>query len=150
MCRMLKIVSRTTPAIIILLGMTLLLGSCNLRQANAPTDTPYPTPDIPRVRFMFPDNNSNVLEGTDLAVELLAEDSGTGIARVQLAVDDVLQGEGKPEVAPSVPAFSAKIHWIATGVGLHSLTAIAFRENGQASAPATLVLSVIPRPATTP
>ena len=147
MCRMLKSVSRTALTIVILMGM---LASCNLRSANSPTDTPFPTPDIPRVRFMFPDNNSNVLEGTDLAIELLAEDSGTGIAKVQLAVDDVLQGEGKPEVAPSVPAFSAKIHWVVKGIGMHSLTAVAFRENGQASESATLVLSVIPRPATTP
>src|SRR5215510_5583006 len=83
MCRMLKIVSRLALALITI-G---LLASCNLRSASAPTDTPFPTPDIPRVRFMFPDNNSSVLEGTDLAVEILAEDSGAGIAKVQLAVD---------------------------------------------------------------
>ena len=83
-------------------------------------------------------------------MELVAEDSGGGIAKVQLAVDDVLQGEGKPEVAPSVPAFSAKIHWVAKGIGLHSLMATAFRENGQASAPATLVLLVIQRPTAAP
>ncbi len=150
MCRMLKSVSRVMRSVLILLSLSVLLGSCNLRSVNAPTETPYPTPDIPRVRFMFPDNNSNVLEGTDLAVELLGEDSGAGIAKVQLVVDDVLQGEGKPEVAPSVPAFSAKIHWVATGIGMHSLTAVAYRENGQASAPATLVLLVIPRPTTSP
>ena len=147
---MLKTVSRFTLMAISLLGVVAVLSSCNLRQANAPTDTPFPTPDIPRIRFMFPDNNSSVLEGTDLAVELVAEDSGGGIAKVQLAVDDVLQGEGKPEVAPSVPAFSAKIHWVAKGIGLHSLTATAFRENGQASAPATLVLLVIQRPTAAP
>ena len=143
---MLKIVSRVAIALITIS----LLASCNLRSANAPTDTPFPTPDIPRVRFMFPDNNSNVLEGTDLAVEIIAEDSGAGIAKVQLAVDEVLQGEGKPEIAPSVPAFSAKIHWMAKGVGMHSLTAMAFRASGQASDTATLVLNVIPRPETTP
>ena len=143
---MLKIVSRLALALITL-G---LLASCNLRSANAPTDTPFPTPDVPRVRFMFPDNNSNVLEGTDLAVELLAEDGGSGISKIQLAVDDVLQGEGKPEIAPSVPAFSAKIHWIAKGIGMHSLTAVAFRASGQSSDSTTLVLNVIARPETTP
>ena len=147
---MLKLSLRFTPVALILLGMALLLSSCNLRQASAPTDTPFPTPDIPRVRFIFPDNNSNVLEGTDLAVELLAEDAGAGIARVQLLADDASQGEGKPEVAPSVPAFSAKIHWVAKGIGMHALTAVAFRADGQASAPTTLVLSVIPRPTSAP
>jgi hypothetical protein len=69
---------------------------------------------------------------------------------VQLIVDEVLQGEGKPEIAPSVPAFSAKIHWMAKGIGLHSLTAIAFREDGKTSAPATMVLLIIPRPTAAP
>ena len=145
MCRMLKPLMRLVTLV---LCAGLLLAACNLRQANSPTETPYPTPDIPRIRFTFPDNNSSVIEGTDLGIQLLAEDSGSGIAKVQLLVDDAPQGEGKPEVAPSVPAFSAKIHWIAKGVGMHSLTAIAFREDGQGSAPATLVLNVIPRPTT--
>ncbi len=144
MCRMLKRIS------LVLLVALLALSGCNLRSTSAPTDTPFPTPDIPRIRFMFPDNNSSVIDGTDVAVELVAEDSGAGIAKVQLIVDDVLQGEGKPEVAPSVPAFSAKIHWTATGIGLHSLTAIAFREDGKTSAPATMLLLVIQRPTAAP
>jgi len=144
---MLKSVSRLTY---LLLGLAVMLAGCNLRTANSPTNTPLPTPDIPRVRFVFPDNNSNVLEGTDLAVELLAEDSGAGVAKVQLVVDEVLQGEGKPEIAPAVPAFSAKIHWTATGVGMHSLTAIAYRADGTGSDTVTLIVSVIPRPTASP
>ncbi len=144
MCRMLKRI------MLVLVVALLTLSGCNLRQANAPTDTPFPTPDIPRIRFTFPDNNSTVIDGTDVAVELVAEDSGAGIAKVQLIVDDVLQGEGKPEVAPSVPAFSAKIHWMAKGIGLHSLTAVAFREDGKTSDSATMVLLVIPRPTAAP
>lgn len=142
---MLKSVSHLTFILLLV-----ILAGCNLRTANSPTNTPPPTPDIPRVQFVFPDNNSNVLEGTDLAVELLAEDSGSGIAKVQLAVDEVLQGEGKPEIAPSVPAFSAKIHWVATGVGMHSLTARAFRADGTSSDIVTLLVSVIPRPTVAP
>ena len=147
---MLKLVSRTTFAAVILMGMALTLAGCNLRSVNAPTDTPYPTPNIPQVRFVFPENRSSVIEGTDLAVELLAEDPGVGIAKVQLLVDDSPQGEGKPEVASSVPAFSAKIHWIAKGIGLHSLTALSFRADGTSSAPATLLLLVIVRPTPIP
>ena len=141
---------KPVQTILMVIGAALLLSGCNLRQANAPTDTPFPTPDVPRIRFVYPENNSSVIEGTDIAIELLAEDPGAGIAKVQLAVDDVLQGEGKPEVAPSVPAFSAKIHWVASGIGMHSLSAVAFRENGQASDSATLVLLVIPRPTAKP
>lgn len=135
---------------LVLVLALLALSGCNLRQANGPTDTPFPTPDAPTIRFTFPENNSTVVDGTDLAVELVAEDYGKGIAKVQLIVDEVLQGEGKPEVASSVPAFSAKIHWMANGIGLHSLTAIAFREDGKTSAPATMVLLIIPRPTAAP
>src|SRR3982750_4397096 len=95
MCRMLKLVWRTLFATVVLMGMALTLAGCNLRSVNAPTDTPYPTPNIPQVRFVFPENRSSVIEGTDLAVELLAEDPGVGIAKVQLLVDDSPQGEGK-------------------------------------------------------
>ncbi|MEP6987892.1 MAG: Ig-like domain-containing protein [Chloroflexota bacterium] len=147
---MLKFVSRIPLATLIVISMALVLAGCNLRSVNAPTDTPYPTPNIPQVRFVFPENRSSVLEGTDLAVELLAEDPGVGIAKVQLLVDDSPQGEGKPEIAPSVPAFSAKIHWVAKGIGLHSLTALAFRADGTSSAPATLLLLVIVRPTAAP
>ncbi len=134
----------------LLIGLAVLLAGCNLRQSGAPTDTPFPTPDIPRIRFMFPDNNSSVVEGTDLAVEMLAEDSGAGVAKVQLIVDEVLQGEGKPEISSAVPAFSVKIHWMAKGIGLHSLRAVAFRENGQSSDSANMVLLIIPRPTDAP
>ena len=144
---MLKVSPRFTAIAALLVAV--VLGGCNLRQGNV-TNTPFPTPDIPRVKFVYPDNNSAVIEGTNLAVQVLAEDLGAGIARVELLVDDVSQGEGKPEIAPAVPAFSANIHWIANGVGLHSLTALAYREDGQASAPVTLVLNVIARPTETP
>lgn len=134
----------------LMVGFAVLLAGCNLRQSGAPTDTPFPTPDIPRIRFMFPENNSSVVEGTDLAVEVLAEDSGAGVAKVQLIVDEVLQGEGKPEISSSVPAFSVKIHWVAKGIGLHSLRAVAFREDGKSSDAANMVLLVIQRPTDVP
>lgn len=126
-----------------------LIAGCNLRQGNA-TNTPFPTPDIPRVQFLFPENNSTVLEGTDLSINLLAEDNGIGVARVQLLVDDVAQGEGKPEVAQAVPTFTVTLHWIARGAGKHALVAYAFRPDGTPSAPTTIVVEVLPRPETTP
>lgn len=126
-----------------------LIGGCNLRQGNA-TNTPFPTPDIPRVQFLFPENNSTVLDGTDLSINLLAEDNGVGVARVQLLVDEVVQGEGKPEIAPAVPTFTVTLHWLAKGVGKHALVAYAFRPDDTPSAPTTIIVEVLPRPETTP
>jgi hypothetical protein len=122
----------------------LLLTSCNLRAGNV-TNTPLPTPDIPRVRFLYPGNNSTVLENTDLRIDLLAEDGGAGVARVELLIDDISEREGAPEISEAVPTFTVTMNWLAKGVGKHSLIAIAYRPDGTASAPTTILVNVLPR-----
>lgn len=126
----------------------LLLAGCNLRQGNV-TNTPLPTPDAPRVRFLFPPNASTILEGAELRIELLAEDSGEGVARVELLVDDLLLDEGRPEIAPAVPTFTVTMGWLAEGVGNHSLSAVAYRQDGTASPPTTVFIQVLPGPQST-
>lgn len=128
--------------------VALLLAGCNLRQGNI-TNTPPPTPDAPRVRFLFPPNASTILEGAELRVELLAEDSGEGVARVELLVDDILLDEGQPEIAPAVPTFTVTMGWLAEGVGNHSLSAVAYRQDGTASPPTTIFIQVLPGPQST-
>lgn len=120
----------------------LLLCGCTLSQ-NTPT--PAPTPDAPHVEFRAPLNGSTVVEGNELMVELLATDPGAGVARVELLVDDLKHQEGKPEVSAAVPTFTVMMNWQARGVGLHSLTAVAYREDGSASPPAIIVVSVLPK-----
>lgn len=120
----------------------LLVGGCNLSQLEP---TPIPTPDAPHVEFRTPLNGSTVVEGNELMVELLATDPGDGIARVQLLVDDLPHQEGKPEVSAAVPTFTVIMNWQARGVGMHSLTAVAYRQDGSASSPAIIVVSVLPK-----
>src|SRR4051812_38795502 len=100
---------------VLLAALVLTLSACHIRTNNA-TNTPYPTPDIPRVQFLFPENRSTILEGTDLSVQVLAEDSGAGVARVDLMVDDLAADEGKPEISSAVPVFNGILHWTAKGV----------------------------------
>lgn len=121
-----------------------LLTSCNIRTNNA-TNTPLPTPDAPRIRFLFPENRSTVFEGTDLTIQIAAEDSGSGVARVELLVDDLVYQEAKPEVSAAVPIFTANLNWLAEGVGHHSLAAVAYRVDGVASPPAIIVIEVLKR-----
>jgi hypothetical protein len=118
-----------------------VLASCNLvREADAPTLAP-----VLNVRFESPANQTQVYEGQEIELLLVAEDaSGPGVARVELRVDDRPHQEGAPEVSGAVPVFSVAMRWKATGQGLHSLTATAFREDGSASAPATILLQVVP------
>ncbi len=123
-----------------LLFMLLLLAAgCNLTYGEP---TPYPTPDIPRVEFVTPQNGQAVTEGTELLIELLGHDSGVGVSRIELRVDDLFYNESFPQVSSAVPEFAVVMNWLAQGIGYHSLTAIAYRPDGTASDPITLTVNV--------
>jgi hypothetical protein len=117
------------------------LAGCNLvRAADAPVNTPSLS-----VAFQEPANMTQVRAGDEVQLLLLAEDrGGAGVARVDLLVDDRPHQQGTPEVSGAVPVFTVQMRWRPTQPGLHSLTAVAYREDGTASAPATIVLEVVP------
>ena len=50
--------------------LVMLLCACNLA-----TQVVTPTSAIPTVSFQFPDNNVSIVEGTDLQIQLLAQDA---------------------------------------------------------------------------
>jgi hypothetical protein len=114
----------------------LLLAGCNLA---AGTLTPTSVPDIPIIRFEFPENGTSVAEGTDMQIQLVAEDSlGDGVSRVELFVDDLPHQQGSPVVSSAVPIFTVDMNWLARGIGLHSMSAVAYRSDGTASDPTTI------------
>jgi hypothetical protein len=124
------------------LALLIFLVGCNLQSAPS---TPLPTPDIPSVQFQFPQNNSTIFEGVDLNIDILAIDESSGVSRVDLMVDDQPHQQGKPQVSTAVPTFTVTMNWIAQGVGQHSLTAVAYRLDGTASRPQTIIVEVVPR-----
>lgn len=117
------------------------LAACNLvRDGDAPAALPALT-----VRFQEPANMAQVRVGEDVFMLLLAEDrGGPGVARVDLLVDDRLIQQGVPEVSGAVPVFTVQMRWRASIAGLHSVTAVAYREDGSASAPETIAVEVVP------
>lgn len=121
-----------------LLIACLLLCGCNLI-----TQAATPTPAVPTIGFQFPVNNVSVVEGTDLQIGLLAQDS-VGIARVELLVDGQPHQEASPVEAEAVPVFTVEMNWLAEGVGLHALEATAYRLDGTASTPALINVDVTP------
>lgn len=123
-----------------LLAMTLilLLGACNLQIGELPT----PTPAVPVVEFQAPLNGTNVPEGQEIDIVLLARDHGTGVARIELLIDGEFYKETAPEISAAVPVFTAATNWLAQGPGLHLLTAIAYRQDGTASTPADITVLV--------
>lgn len=126
----------------LLMVWSLFASGCNLQSG---TPTPIPTPNIPSIQFQFPLNNSTVLEGIDLDIDLIANDPGPGVAWIELLVDDQPHQEGKPSISPEVPTFTVKMNWLAQGIGIHSFTAVAYRLDGTASAPQTILVEVVPR-----
>ena len=129
---------------LILAGLLLLtLSACNLS-----TEAPEPTPEriVPTVEFIYPTNGSLVIEGTDVQIELLAQDPrGVGVSRVELYVDDVPHQDGAPLVSSAVTVFTVEMNWLAEGVGLHALSAIAYRPDGTASDATTISLQIVAR-----
>lgn len=126
----------------------LSLSACNLS-----TEAPPPTtaPDIPTVQITYPDNDANVIEGTDLTITILANDEdGAGIARVELLVDEMVINERGPDAATSVPVFTVEMNWLAEGLGRHAISAVAYRPDGIPSDPATIVVNVLPADAAGP
>jgi len=128
--------------------LMLVLLACNLSLGGGPAA--LPTPDLPRVQILAPANNQQVYEGTDFDLDILAQDEGAGVARVELWADDRLVNGASPSEAASVPAFAVTMNWLAQGVGLHTLEAIAYRADGTRSLAALLTLEVIPRSTPSP
>lgn len=125
---------------VLLLGVLLLAG-CNL-EANRLSLTPLPTPDLPRVAFLFPEDNSIVLENADLTLDIIADDETAGVARVEVRVDGVPILDALPEGGVPVASFRLETNWFAQGIGRHVITAVAFRADGVPSPEAVLILEV--------
>lgn len=120
-----------------------LLSACTLT-AEAPT--PIPTPDLPTVKFQSPQNNDRVYENTDLTVDIVAQDTTQGIARIEFFVDGIKVNEGTPPESEAVDVFRVNMNWLTSGAGaLHSLSAIAYRPDGTPSDQATILIEVVKR-----
>ena len=98
---------------------------------TTPAPTPMPTPDLPQVRFLFPENNTQVYDGAEIIVDILAEDASAGIAKVEFFIDGVKINEGTPTAATS--PFRVEMNWIASGVGGHTLKVVSYRADGTPS-----------------
>lgn len=136
-----------SPTLCLVLLVMLLGAGCNLVM-DEPAQLP---PSVPTIQFLAPPADAIVSEGDEVTIRLLAQDpNGTGVARVTLLIDDLLHQEALPVISAAVPVFTVEMNWLASGVGLHALTATAFRLDGTAGPPTTIRILVGPRSASTP
>lgn len=120
----------------------LMLSACNLGTSDV---APLPTPDIPQVEIIAPENNQQVFVGAEFDFDIVARDATEGIALVELYVDEVVINFSSPIEAESVPIFRTTMNWRAVGVGRHIIEVIAYREDGQQSDPARITIEVLAR-----
>jgi Big-like domain-containing protein len=125
-----------------LAALVLFMGACNLQIG---TPTPPPTPDAPQIEFQAPLSGATISENTELDIALIARDAGVGVAKIELLIDDQPYKEVMPTTSAAVPIFTVTMNWLASGVGLHSMTATAFRPDGTASQPFTIIVEVTPK-----
>jgi hypothetical protein len=124
-----------------LLAFALITAGCNLvYETQVAASPPF------GVYFQSPPNDLTVTEGEILNILLVAQDhEGPGISLVELYVDDVLHQDGTPVEAAAVPVFTVEMRWEAQGVGLHALSASAYRADSTISDPAVIRVYVQPR-----
>lgn len=121
--------------------LVVVLSGCTLDTRES---APEPGSDRPIIQFLSPVDNTAVLEGTEVQIQLLARDSnGSGVAQVELRIDDEAHAEAAPVEREAVAVFTVDMNWLAQGIGLHPLTATAYRADGTPSTPVTIRLNVI-------
>ena len=128
--------------LLFVLSWTILLAGCTL-SAESPTPTPLPpTPDIPSVTFLYPQDDTPVVEGSELRIDIVAQDS-VGIQKIEVRLNgQLLIPPTWPETGPA-PVYRLETNWIATGIGRHVLSAIAYRSDGTRSDETIIEIEVI-------
>jgi hypothetical protein len=124
---------------VLALLIALLCAACNL---NAPPPTPVPTPDVPRAYFNNLENGAIVTEGTDVQLDIVAQDETAGVAKIELYVDGEFYNEGVVAGEP-VPIFRVTMNWLAAGAGRHTLGLLAYRADGTASDDTLIAVEVV-------
>lgn len=132
MCQLLKRAS--------VLGLLVFLAACNLVGVGP---TPTPTPELPTVEFLFPANGATIVENAELSIDLIARDGGAGVARIEFLVDGQKISDALPQDTATVPVFRIETNWLAQGVGLHSLSAVAYRLDGTGSPESIIIVEVV-------
>jgi hypothetical protein len=104
-------------------------------------------PDVQRepfsLYFQTPQQDALVEAGSTVQIVLVANDNvGSGIARVDLMIDDVLYQQGRPVENIAVPVFTVEMSWTPARAGTYALTAVAYRTDGTTSPIAALRVNV--------
>jgi hypothetical protein len=114
-----------------------LVVGCNA--APAPSATSIANADKPSIVIQSPADGAQLPLGQDVSVSGAASD-GMGVDHVELFVDGVSAGSTPAGQSATLVPFT--INWLAAPSGPHTLQAVAYRQDGTASDPASVSVTV--------
>ncbi|NLH07958.1 MAG: hypothetical protein GX484_10185 [Chloroflexi bacterium] len=132
---------RRNLSLVILFCFALLLAACDgvpLVGSPSPTSTP---PGPPVIVLSAPLAGSTLPVGSEVLVRSTSIDA-IGVARVELYVNGSLVATGTPPDGETVPRFNLEQPWLPDSEGEYILSVIAYRADGTASGPATVIVRV--------
>jgi len=98
------------------------------------------------VVLLAPINNSTYAEGVQVDFHAIAQDTESGVARIEFRVDDAPVGEVVSKQAGGESTLDAVISWVATGTTGHLVTAEAFRSDGSSLGLSDAAIKVVEKP----
>lgn len=133
--------SRISARLIVCICTLLMLAACNLN--NQDGNTVQTISGVPQVRIASPIPNATFLEGVPVNIQAMISNAGTDISRVEIAVDQTVIATLDAPNTAGAPSFSITQSWTTAGVGSHTLTITAFRQDGSANDPTSVTISVV-------
>jgi hypothetical protein len=128
---------KTILTFLIVMLLACVLSGCTLALVSDAQREPF------SLYFQTPQQDALVEAGTTVQIVLVANDNvGSGIARVDLMIDDVLYQQGRPVENIAVPVFTVEMSWTPARAGTYALTAVAYRTDGTTSPIAALRVNV--------
>ncbi len=134
--------------VIVMLALAAL--ACNLPFLGEDEQSPAvaPAASAPVAEIRVPVNGMTFAEGTTVVIQVVGTDTGAGVSRIDLLVDDLPAGSSNAPTVTGQAAYIANFNWVAQGVGAHSISANALRQDGTSSTPVVISVNVIAAPPT--
>ena len=137
--------TRRPYILIAIVALAFAALACNLFGGPAePAPEVQPqAPDAPSVDIRVPVNGMSFAEGTNVIIQVVGTDSGSGISRIDLLIDDIVVSSSAAPNAAGQSAYMVNFDWPAAGVGAHSISAVSARQDGTTSTPAIISINVV-------
>ncbi|GAB1421672.1 hypothetical protein MASR2M15_18530 [Anaerolineales bacterium] len=118
------------------------MTACTLSDGSGPTATPEIT-GAPLVTINSPLPNATFLVGTEANILARIENAGPDIAKVEVKVNDTLIGQADNPNPSGARAFTITQKYPTYEAGQFTISIVAFRADGSASVPATVMITVV-------